>query len=425
VEWAFTVFGIIQGLYDLSTDERTQIVYGLCGSPSELDVQLDWSKEYTELSDISTDIDLLRWLVLGLDDSSSVRITDLLEEIRESQLEEPSVSDDPDTSPIEPPRLTLPQPNGVLILRFLDVNNECWTYHIVDRTEHWSITDLRHESELLTDIISDCQIPSSVPTALLCLEQDVPSVTSHNTTTHSKSYTQQYGWHQHFEQSIQVDTPGEFNTQKPTSSTRFKCAWQHIGQWKYTLKTIQGPDYPMVWNLQRLIHQTATGSGGSSGHIQVRSSVFTQILGDDQRLSGTSSTDDTLPFPEEMEQRADSQHCIWQLPYSALDFKDHASHFNLDVEPLFNTAITLNQGIDHLQYIRGSGCTLHGQQFVEMMLQATQSDSSRRTEINIESRTNIQVTGDITWCGHQLCSTVESDGFSWIWTHNETNRIFK
>lgn len=425
VEWAFTVFCIIQGLYDLSTNERTQIVYGLCGSPSDLAIQLDWTKEYTKLSDISTDIDLLRWLIVGLDDSSSVRITDLLEEIRESQLAESSESGDHDTSPIEPPRLTLPQPNGVLILRIFDVDNECWTYHMFNRTEHWSITDLNHESDLLTEIISECQIPTSTPTALLCMEQDTPPITSHSTTTHSNLHTQNHGWSQHFEQSIQVDIPGEFSTQKHKSTTRFKCAWQHIGQWKHTLKMIQGPDYPMVWNLQSLLHQKASGSGGASGHVQVRNSVFTQVLGDGQRLIGTSSNDDTQSFPEQMEQRADSKHCIWQLPYSALDFKDHASHFNLDIEPLFNTAIMLNQGTDHLEYIRGTGYILQGHQFVEMMLHAAQSDSSRRTEINIQSHTNIQITGDITWCGHQLFRTLESDIYSWNWTHNETHCMIK
>lgn len=422
VEWAFTVFGIIQSLYDLSTVDRTQLLHGLCGSPPNPEFQLDWSIEYSDLLALSTDMDILRWLVLGLDDSSSVRITDLLEDIRKIQLQDTSESDDNHALPIEPPRLTMPQPHGVLIIRVKDLENEHWTYRIFNKEHLWSITDLNQESDVLTQILSKCQIPHSLPTALLCLEEDIPSVidlnTQPSTFTNTSNERHLHGAYQHFQQSIQVDTPGDFQTDAAYSSSHFKCAWQLISQWKYTLKTIQGSEYPMVWNLQCRTHQSATGSAGSNGHVRLRNSAFIQILGDEEHLGGTSHSDDVQTFPTEMEQRVDSQHCVWQLPYSALDFKEHATHFNLDVEPIFNTSTTLNHHAHHLKYIRGAGKILQGQYFVEMMLQAIQSDPSRRTQISLDSQTSISITGDIEWCGHTIALTPLLESNSWSWIHD-------
>lgn len=425
VEWAFTVFGIIQSLYDLSLDERRQVLNGLCGMPPDPDFQVDWDKEYIELPDVSNDIEILRWLVLGLDDSSSIRITDLLEEIRSIQLLEIPEPDDLDEALIEPPRLSLPQPIGFLILRLRNLEHEHWNYYTFNQEQPWTIKDLTRESDVLTQILTTCQVSKSIPVALLSFEQDSPPASDVHTdivsTTHSIITSQQHGLSEQFHQSIQVDVSGEFQAQVTDATTRFKCAWQRTGQWTYSLQMLQGPEYPMVWNLQSLITQKASGSGGSNGHAYIRSSVFTQILGDQTLLGGTSSLNEPQAFPEQMEQRADSQHCIWQLPYSALDFKDHATHLNIDAKPMFNTAISIDQDSHHLDYIQGSGQCLQEQYFVEMMLQAIQTDRSRRTQVHLQSTTSITITGDLTWCGHQitLCPTSESD--SWTWIH-EANR---
>ena len=87
VEWAFTVLTIIQSLYDLTDKERFKVLTGLCGAPPAT-FEIDWSLEYTCLADIQLEMNALRWLVTGLDDSSSARITAVLETIRTQQAEQ-------------------------------------------------------------------------------------------------------------------------------------------------------------------------------------------------------------------------------------------------------------------------------------------------------------------------------------------------
>lgn len=181
----------------------------------------------------------------------------------------------------------------------------------------------------------------------------------------------------------------------------------------------------MVWNLTHRIHQSMTGSAGQSGFIQARSSVFSQLV-DDQTLwlCGTSETEQALPFPEMVESRADSQRCIWQTAYSALDFNESAHHLTATIEPIFNTTPPLQTHREYSCYVRSSGTHLSCQTFHEMMLTASQPDISRRTQIDVRNDILISTTGQIDWCGNTLILSTEPES-NLTWRKGDTTAVIR
>lgn len=429
VEWAFTVFGIVQSLYDLTFDERTQVLIDLCGASPVTEPIKDWSKEYTSLWEVHSNLSVLRWLVLGLDDSSSTRISDSLEQIRNTRSERISVNalsiDEPIGNP--PERIMLIQPQGFMILRIYDGNQGKWHYHTFSQPSYCSVDSLNEERTLIQEIVTTSKLSASIPVTLIAIEHHLPAKTpSLNSHLSTESFLEsQQCFSSRLMQLMTHDSLGDFFHTDSTmpSSASLKHGWQHTLQWNVSSTLIQGAEYPMIWNLTQHINQRVSGHAGRNGSLQVRNSVFSQIVSNhDTWLCGTNSDRQPHPFPKAIETRADSQRCIWQTPYSAIDFLNAATHIRSEVQPLFNTFSKVEQCIEKSYFVRGIGNHLQGQTFVEMMLQAEQPDDSRRTQISLQNDTFISVLGDLEWCGNTISITPDMNDPHLIWTHGTDKR---
>ena len=167
VEWALALLKIINDLSNISNQEKRSVLEGVCGTPPTEDWDLEWDKDWESWSNINVGDSVQRWLITGLNENSTSKISTVLNEIQADQIlrDESAILQVSDND--IPPPLLIDQPQADLIVQIYSNEHRRWTYHTINKT--WYLSNIDEEPALLDSIVHTLR--SSRPIALLRIQQ--------------------------------------------------------------------------------------------------------------------------------------------------------------------------------------------------------------------------------------------------------------